>query len=143
MALHDAIEALKSEVAGVADRVALLTGPFEDRIAELSAALEAERAAFEEYRLAEDLEDIDQNAALEAAIAATNEKVAEAEAAAAEIHAAAETLRTIAAPAEEEPTEEEPSEEEPVDEEPVEEEPVGVEPVEGDDESDEEVTDEV
>lgn len=109
--LQLSLDELNAAVAGLAGRV-------QDKVAELEAALATVHAEFDAYQTSEDTEDIEQNAALQGALA-------DADTAAAEIRETVGELNAIAAP--EAPTEPEAPAEPEVPTEP--EAPVAEEPV--------------
>lgn len=89
---------LREAVSGVSARVDALVGPLTDAVREAQAALAAEREAAANLALAEDLEDVEQNAALAAAQAATDAALANASSAADEISAETAKLNAVAQP---------------------------------------------
>ena len=136
--LKSAVDALQAEVAELGSRVEVIAAPHLAKIEELQTVIAAEREAFENYRLEEDLEDLDQAAELDAAKSATDSLLAEVSAEASEINSAVAALKQIAVePVTEPETDPETPVDEPVEEpvdepvdEPVEDEPVVDEPVE-------------
>ena len=96
--LNQSVADLQVAVQGVADRVAQLTGPLQDQIAELQTTLQAERDAAAALAAAEDQEDVEQNQALADAQAATDAALANAQASADSIEGAVDQLNQVAAP---------------------------------------------
>jgi peptidoglycan hydrolase CwlO-like protein len=89
---------LREAVSGVSARVDALVGPLTDAVREAQAALAAEREAAANLAVSEDLEDVEQNAALAAAQAATDAALANASSAADEISAETAKLNAVAQP---------------------------------------------
>jgi hypothetical protein len=94
---------LREAVSGVSARVDALVGPLTDAVREAQEALVAEREAAANLATAEDAEDVEQNAALANAQAATDAALANASSAADEISAETAKLNAVAQP--EEPVE--------------------------------------
>jgi len=96
--LDDSVQALTVAVAGVAERVAAIITPLQDALANAQATIQAERDAAAALAAAEDAEDVQQNAALASAQAATDAALADASQAADQISAQVDQLNTIAQP---------------------------------------------
>jgi predicted nuclease with TOPRIM domain len=97
---------LREAVSGVSARVDALVGPLADAVREAQEALQAERDAAEALRVAEDQEDVEQNAALADAQSRLDAALAQASDAADQISAETARLNDVAQPEAEEPTEE-------------------------------------
>ncbi|AXH67339.1 hypothetical protein SEA_WOFFORD_197 [Streptomyces phage Wofford] len=104
---------LRDAVSGVSARVDALVGPLADAVREAQDALAAEREAAEALRVAEDQEDVEQNAALQDAQTRLDSALAQASDAADQISAETARLNEVAKPAEaeqpSEPTPDQPS----------------------------------
>lgn len=96
--LNQSVENLRVAVADVAARVAALTGPLQDQLRELEAALAAEREAAVVLAAAEDAEDVQQNADLADARTRVDAALADAQAAATNIDGEVARLNQVAAP---------------------------------------------
>jgi len=96
--LNQSIEDLRVAVADVAVRVAALTGPLQDQLRELEAALAAEREAAVVLAATEDAEDVQQNADLADARARVDAALADAQSAADNIEGEVARLNQVAAP---------------------------------------------
>lgn len=94
--LNQSVADLQAAVTGVAERVAALTGPLQDEIANLQSTLQAERDAAAALAAAEDAEDVGQNQALADAQAATDAALANAQQAADGIDAEVQKLNQVA-----------------------------------------------
>lgn len=96
--LDDSVQALGAAVTAVAERVAAIITPLQDALANAQATLQTERDAAAALAVAEDAEDVQQNAALADAQAATDAALADASQAADQISAQVDQLNTIAQP---------------------------------------------
>lgn len=96
--LTQAVEDLKVAVTGVAERVQNQIAPLVAALNEAQAALQTEREAAATLAAAEDAEDVEQNAALDAARASTDAALANAQTAADGISGEVTKLNAIAAP---------------------------------------------
>lgn len=96
--LDDSVQALTVAVTAVAERVAAIITPLQDALANAQATLQTERDAAAALAAAEDAEDVQQNAALADAQAATDAALADASQAADQISAEVDQLNTIAQP---------------------------------------------
>lgn len=96
--LDDSVQALTAAVTAVAARVAAIITPLQDALASAQATLQTERDAAAALLVVEDAEDVQQNAALADAQAATDAALADATQAASQITAEVDQLNAIAQP---------------------------------------------
>lgn len=80
--LTQSVENLQTAVTEVAQRVGDLTGPLQEQLAALEAALAEEREAHAAYVVSEDAEDVEQDATLADAQARVDQALADAQTAA-------------------------------------------------------------
>lgn len=97
--LNQSVENLRTAVSDVADRVTAITGPLQDQLRELEAALAAEREAAVVLAASEDAEDVQQNADLADARSRVDAALADAQSAADSIDGEVAKLNQVAAPA--------------------------------------------
>jgi type II secretory pathway component PulM len=96
--LEESVDALTVAVTEVADRVGALVEPLRVALAEAQTALQAERDQAAALAVAEDAEDVQQNADLATARDATDAALANASAAADEINVEVDRLNAIVPP---------------------------------------------